>query len=97
MTKNNHVPRSYKALGAVDETSCWRVCPLVEKPPIGLRPFYIYAEQCELDRLFEIVDAIKRYNSAGHSVPGEWYEELKDIASIREKEANRQIANMEPV
>ena len=47
----------------------------VVKPPIGLIPRDIHAEQ----RINAIVSAIGRYAEVGLSFPKEWAEELRDL------------------
>ena len=46
-----------------------------EKPPIGLRPRFIYEEH----RIEEIEEAMGRYRDAGKTVPKEWTEEHNEL------------------
>jgi hypothetical protein len=48
-----------------------------QKPPLGLRPWFIVAEQ----RIDEIDAAIARYEVAGWTVPQEWRDERSVIVS----------------
>lgn len=50
-----------------------------EKPPIGLRPEYIWKMQCKVDRLQEISNAMARYESVNITVPEEWKDELRKL------------------
>lgn len=47
----------------------------MDKPPIGLRPFYIVVSE----RIQEINDAIIRYIKAGYQIPKEWTDERHDL------------------
>lgn len=44
-----------------------------EKPPLGLKPWFIVDE----DRVNEILGAMERYAKAGEAIPAEWVVELK--------------------
>lgn len=46
-----------------------------EKPPIGIKPRYIY----DGERLREILNAMDRYSKASKHIPGEWIDELRDL------------------
>lgn len=50
-----------------------------EKPPIGLRPEYIFKMQYKADRLLEIVEAMNRYKNVGKEIPNKWRVELHNI------------------
>jgi len=53
-----------------------------ERPPIGLRPRFIWLEQ----RLQEIKDACDRYINAQKPIPREWLDESKVIrAELRKR------------
>jgi hypothetical protein len=43
------------------------------EPPLGLKPKKVHDEE----RLIEIVDAMYRYVSAGHTIPAEWFAEAQ--------------------
>jgi len=45
------------------------------KPPLGLKPRSIH----EKERITEILEAMKRYNDVGKSIPLEWANELCDL------------------
>ena len=47
----------------------------MEKPPIGVKPFYIHNEQ----RMVELQEAIERYNEANKEIPNEWVAELQSL------------------
>lgn len=47
------------------------------KPPIGLKPKYIH----DIERIKEIIDAMKRYSENNISIPVEWIDELVSIVS----------------
>jgi len=48
----------------------------IEKPPIGLKPKAIYEEQVNIDRIYEISKAMKRYSDEDNPIPKEWVDEL---------------------
>ena len=50
----------------------------MEKPPLGIVPRNVFEE----NRLFDLVDAIKRYRLQGHVVPVEWFAEIVDISDF---------------
>jgi hypothetical protein len=47
-----------------------------EKPPVGLRPEWIFEESRQYERLQEISDAIGRYSANNKPVPDAWAREL---------------------
>lgn len=49
---------------------------MIKKPPIGLTRRDIHLEV----RLFEIVNAIRRYRAENEPVPLAWFEELADVS-----------------
>lgn len=63
-----------------------------EKPPLGLRPRWIAAEQ----RAQEIIMAIDRYNQAEKAVPQAWRDELAELNAWLEKEGYTTYAAYEP-
>ena len=50
----------------------------IKKPPIGLKPRYIW----ECERKLEIFEAMRRYSEAQMPIPIEWIEELKNLLGI---------------
>lgn len=50
----------------------------IKKPPIGLKPKYIW----ECERKLEIFEAMRRYSDAQMPIPIEWIEELKNLLGI---------------
>lgn len=57
---------------------------MLEKPPIGLRPEWIFEVECLNDRIREICAATNRYLEAGKDVPAEWQRELSmRLASLQ--------------
>jgi hypothetical protein len=60
------------------------------RPPLGLRPKWLWLEQ----RRAEILQAICRYKEAGHNVPKKW---LKELAQHEKTISNRyKVKNEEP-
>ena len=64
--------------------------PLFKKPPLGLKPDYIWREQLidlhAKERIIEISEAIKRYLDAGLQVNSAWVLEYNTLVSRAEKE-----------
>ncbi len=51
------------------------------KPPLGLMPRHMWAEQIQNQRAIEVLAAIHRYMLAGVKVPHEWFAELERFLS----------------
>ncbi len=51
-----------------------------EKPPLGLIPFNIVAE----NRVQQILEACMRYNERGMNIPEEWIWELNNLRFLLE-------------
>ncbi len=49
----------------------------VEKPPLGLKPFYIHLAE----RICEIAHAMNRYASVGKPIPNEWLREFQTLCA----------------
>lgn len=47
----------------------------MDAPPIGIRPAWSWNEE----RMYDLIDAISRYRTAGLEIPHEWLEELKHV------------------
>jgi hypothetical protein len=50
--------------------------PFQDKPPLGLRPEYIWKERCKSNRIQEIVEAMERYRKVEYDIPEKWQKEL---------------------
>lgn len=50
----------------------------MEKPPLGIVPRNIFEE----NRLYDLVDAVKRYRLVTTPVPVDWFVEIADIAAF---------------
>ena len=46
------------------------------KPPIGLRPKWLFEEMYRTERMHEIYKAIDRFKNAEVEIPKEWEDEL---------------------
>lgn len=52
----------------------WETLNIMDKPPVGIRPKWVY----EQGRIKEILKAMKRYADATLPVPKAWVEELEE-------------------
>ncbi len=49
----------------------------MNKPPLGLRPQYVYIQE----RINEILSAMERYTKANMCIPLKWIEELTELVN----------------
>ena len=54
------------------------------KPPLGLRPRFVYEQQ----RIDEIEEAMVRYIGAAKEIPVEWLEERNSLIGNKKKSEN---------
>ncbi len=47
-----------------------------ERPPIGLKPKGLHDEHININRIYEISKAMKRYSDEDLPIPKEWVDEL---------------------
>lgn len=63
---------------------------MTERPPIGLRPHWIWLEEkedyieCYVSRINEIREAISRYKEANKEIPWEWKQEMGHLMNMME-------------
>lgn len=72
---DNHPYQEYVLLGGKFVLASEVADVASDKPPLGLRPRYIVAQE----RAIEIVEAVDRYVRAGKQIPAEWLTELIDV------------------